>query len=87
MALVKNFEEDNSIKYKEQTEVDCTYSFVKDSNGENYLQFDTYGSDNRKMKGKKSQSLRFDFRSIEKLEMIIAQFKGCRTVEAKRTHL
>jgi len=40
--------------------VDATYTSFLDSNGEKYLQIDTYGTDNRKIKDKVSQSFQFD---------------------------
>ena len=47
-------------------EVDCTYSIVDDE-----LQIDTYGSDQRKILGKKSQSMRFSPEAIQQLKEIL----------------
>ena len=49
-------------------EVECTYSIV-----DNELQIDTYGSDQRKILGKKSQSMRFSTEAIEQLKRILEE--------------
>lgn len=38
---------------------ECTYSIFHDGS-DKYIQFDTYGSDKRKLKDKVSQSIQFD---------------------------
>ena len=53
--------------------VDCTYDIHTDDQGRRFLQLDTYGSSKRKIKGKKSQSIRFDMSGIEQLKRIIAE--------------
>jgi len=40
--------------------VDVTYTSFLGSNGEKYLQIDTYGTDSREIKDKVSQSFQFD---------------------------
>lgn len=54
------------------TEAEATYSIVN-KNGEKYLQIDTYGSGNRKILGKKSQSIRFSPESLTILKEIIRE--------------
>ena len=54
------------------SEADGTYSRVT-SRGERYLQIDTYGSRQRKMPGKKSQSIRFAPEAVEQLKAILAK--------------
>lgn len=56
------------------TEVDCTYSIILNPDGKKYLQIDTYGSTNRKISGKKSQSIRFAPEALKQLRMIIEDF-------------
>jgi hypothetical protein len=59
MALVKEFFRIHLKRYRVHREVACGYSlFVR--NGVTYLQLDTYGSAERKLRGKTSQSLQFD---------------------------
>jgi hypothetical protein len=53
------------------TDVEATYSLVKDREGRPLLQIDTYGSKSRQIAGKKSQSIRFTAEAIEQLKAII----------------
>lgn len=57
---------DRSVAHQE---VECTYFLV---DGE--LQIDTYGSDQRKILGKKSQSMRFSLEAIRQLKVILERF-------------
>ncbi len=57
MALVRKFEKIELEKDSWHKAVDATYSVVR-VDGEIYLQIDTYGSSERQMVGKKSQSIR-----------------------------
>ena len=52
------------------TETVGTYAIVSD-NGRKCLQVDTYGSANRQLEGKKSQSMRFTASAIRELRAII----------------
>ena len=74
MALVRSIEksemERNSVH---GTEVDCEYSIFSDHSGKRYLQIDTFGSDSRQEKGKKSQTIQFDEKSVSRLASIIAK--------------
>mgnify|MGYP001453109210 CR=1 FL=1 len=70
MAIVRKLEKIILDKDHKHTEVDATYSIVENE-GQKYLQIDTYGSENRKIQGKKSQSIRFSFEAIEQLKAII----------------
>lgn len=71
MALVTNFRKTSLERDAKHSSVECTYAIVIDDAGKKYLQIDTYGSTNRKFKGKKSQSLRFSPEAIEQLKKII----------------
>jgi hypothetical protein len=53
------------------TETDCTYTIVRDDRGVAFLQIDTYGSRNRQIAGKKSQSIRFAPEAIRELKQIL----------------
>lgn len=52
--------------------VDCTYSIVVDE-GATFLQLDTYGSNSREFKDKKSQSLRLSASAIVDLKALMVQ--------------
>ncbi|TSK07497.1 MAG: methionyl-tRNA formyltransferase [Geobacter sp.] len=54
------------------TKVDCTYDVIL-VDGKKYLQLDTYGSAQREIKGKKSQSIRLSPEAIEQLKKIFLQ--------------
>jgi hypothetical protein len=56
------------------TEVECGYKSFVDSAGRHLLQFDTYGSDERVIPGKVSQSLQVDQARARKLIEILTQF-------------
>jgi hypothetical protein len=76
MALVKHLEFlDLQIEAK-HTNAPASYSLVKDSEGVPYLQIDTYGSPSRKIKGKKSQSIRLAPTAIAELSAIIKRHFG-----------
>ena len=51
----------------------ASYSIIIDRDGRKYLQIDTYGSGVRKLKGKKSQSLRLTAEAVSQLKEIIAR--------------
>lgn len=73
MAIVRKMEPLSLERDSSHSEVNATYTVVKDVNGENYLQVDTYGSASRQEKGKKSQSIRFSPEAIQQLKSILAQ--------------
>jgi len=76
MAIVRHLEEQQLAKENEHTETECTYSIVRDRNGATYLQVDTYGSAERKIAGKKSQSIRFAPEAIRELREILSRHFG-----------
>jgi hypothetical protein len=57
MAIVKRLTHQPLERDSKHTVVECTYSIVLESDGSKSLQLDTYGSNQRQIKGKKSQSL------------------------------
>jgi len=71
MAIVRHLERITLDKESKHTEVDCTYSAIY-SDSETFLQVDTYGSKERQLKGKKSQSIRFSEEAISELKRIIS---------------
>jgi len=74
MALVNKLIHQALERDSKHTEVDCTYSVVVDDNGKQQLQIDTYGSSDRKILGKKSQSIRFSPEAIQQLKQILNKF-------------
>ena len=73
MAIVRRLEGLALEKDTPHSEADCSYSIVHDENGRRYLQVDTYGSKERKIPGKKSQSIRFAPEAIEQLKLLLGQ--------------
>lgn len=53
------------------TEVDATYSIIREDDGTKFLQVDTYGSASRKIPGKVSQSIRFSPEALKQLRKIL----------------
>jgi len=70
MAIVRHLELRPLQVDAKHTEVDATYSLVKDKDGTPYLQIDTYGSEARKLQGKKSQSIRLSPEAVVQLREI-----------------
>ncbi len=73
MAIVRRLERVTLERDTQHTEVEGTYSVVTDDTGRRYLQVDTYGSGTRKLRGKKSQSIRFSPEAIAQLREILSQ--------------
>ena len=74
MAIVRRLEPRTIHSASRHTETECTYSIVRDSSGAAYLQIDTYGSSERKITGKQSQSIRFSKEAVLQLNEIVRQF-------------
>jgi len=74
MALIKKLQPIDMDLNRVHEPVDCTYTTFTDETGSKYLQVDTYGSSSRKIKGKKSQSLQFDEKSLIELKGVIEKF-------------
>ena len=72
MAVIRQLQHRTLERVTPHSEVDCTYTIVHDA-GVRYLQLDTYGSSERMMKDKKSQSLRLSPEAIAQLKEIIAR--------------
>ncbi len=73
MALVKRITHHVLGRDSKHKYVECTYSIVNAEEGRKYLQLDTYGSAERKIRGKKSQSIRFTPDAIEQLKRIMKE--------------
>jgi len=71
MALVKNFEEVGKERYSVHGPVECSYMAFTAEDGKRYLQLDTFGSKERQIVGKISQSVQLDEDSAAELKRII----------------
>lgn len=77
MALVKKLERVEKQRNSVHEEVECTYTIFTNSAGDKYFQIDTYGSNNREIRGKVSQSIQLNKDSaIELLEIITKEFNS-----------
>ena len=74
MALVKNITHQPLERESKHTDVECTFDVVTSADGHKCLQLDTYGSNQREIKGKKSQSLRLAPEAIAQLKNIFAKY-------------
>jgi hypothetical protein len=70
MALVRNFEPKAMERNSLHKEIGASYSVFGDGE-DKVLQIDTYGSDDRQIPGKKSQTLQLDRQGAERLLQII----------------
>lgn len=73
MAIVRHLAKQALERDSQHTETECTYSIVRNDSAEVFLQVDTYGSAQRRIAGKKSQSIRFSREALIELEQIIGQ--------------
>ena len=72
MAIVRKLEFQQLEVESRHSETECTYTIVNAVGGP-YLQVDTYGSRQRRIPGKKSQSIRFAPEAVEQLKAILAK--------------
>lgn len=72
MAIVTEIKHQALERESRHTEVECTYDVIE-ADGKKFLQLDTYGSAQREIKGKKSQSLRLSPEAIAHLKKIFLQ--------------
>jgi len=70
MALVTKLERQSMSKNSVHGPVNSTYS-VFDEDGKRYLQIDTYGSAQRKIRGKKSQTIQLNEQSVRQLKKLL----------------
>jgi hypothetical protein len=72
MAIVRKLERITLERDSSHSEASCTYSIIQGDGGK-ALQIDTYGSAHRKMRDKKSQSIRFSPEAITQLREILSK--------------
>ncbi len=74
MALIKNLTKGYKDRESIHNETSCSYYIVTDGNCNKYLQIDTYGSEDRAIPGKVSQSVQFSPEAIKQLKNILESF-------------
>lgn len=72
MALITHLTRFHKERNHAHGAVDCGYT-VFEADGERYLQLDTYGSAERQILGKTSQSIQLNAQSAEQLKALIGQ--------------
>ncbi len=76
MARIVEFSEIPKDRYGDHTTVKCGFS-VHDTEEGRLLQLDTYGSEDREIEGKTSQSIQLDEGAAQRLvEIIVKAFPG-----------
>jgi hypothetical protein len=70
MALIVKFTETSKDRNQVHDPVECGY-LVFEHGGERYVQLDTYGSSERVIPGKVSQSIQFDAQAAAALKRLI----------------
>ena len=76
MAFVKRIvADDREIRSLQPTQVECRY-MVKEINGRMFLQLNSYGSDQRQIPDKLSQTLQFDEASARELWEVLGRNFG-----------
>jgi len=72
VALVRLIKPASRERQRVHGPVECTYTAFTEG-GEHYLQLDTYGSPDRALAGKMSQSIQFDEVSAQQLYDLLKQ--------------
>ena len=70
MALINQMVQENKSRYNIHKKTECNYYILVES-GEKYLQLDTFGSNDREIAGKVSQSIQFSPDAIKQLKKIL----------------
>jgi hypothetical protein len=70
MAVIKSFTEKTLDRHSRHTEVEATWC-IGGQGSTKFLQIDTYGSRDRQLGGKVSQSIRLDARMAGQLRSLI----------------
>lgn len=71
MALVRRIEEGASNSRQHPTETECTFHLAYSDDGAKLLTLNTYGSQERKIAGKVSQTIQFDQHAAAELYKLI----------------
>ncbi len=77
MALIQNLQKGHKDRDSIHKSTECSYYIVYNKKGEKYLQLDTFGSADREIPGKVSQSIQFSPEAIKQLkEIILSEFQN-----------
>jgi hypothetical protein len=71
LAIVRKLDKGSAKALVKHSETEATYSLVTDRDGQKYLQIDTYGSAERKIPGKTSQSIRLSKEALLHLVRVV----------------
>ncbi len=75
MARISEMTQKEPKRTKVHDEVEATYSVFEDTNGDVYLQIDTYGSKGRAVPGKTSQSVQFGPAGLAALKSVLGNIR------------
>lgn len=73
MALIAEFNKTTKERQSVHGTVECEYSVFQDGSGKTYLQLETFGSKERQIPGKVSQSIQLNETAAAQLKRIIDQ--------------
>lgn len=73
MALVKDIKKGFKDRDSIHKTTECNYFIVYNKKGEKFLQLDTYGTADRELAGKLSQSMQFSPEAIKQLKELLAK--------------
>jgi hypothetical protein len=76
VAIIRSFSRGNQSVQPHRSEVDCYYQTVTADDGSLYLHLTTFGSDDREVPGKSSQSIQLRGDTARELVMIIESTFG-----------
>jgi len=71
VATIRELELRILEKYTRHTDAESTYSIIYEPDGKKVLQIDTYGTKDRRIPGKVSQSIRFSPEGMKQLKAIL----------------
>ena len=74
MALIENLSEGFKERQRIHEKTDSIFYFILDDKGNKFLQIDTFGSNERAIPGKVSQSIQFSPTAIQQLKIILKSF-------------
>lgn len=72
MALIREIRQIQKERNNVHAPVECSYCVFR-SDGKTYLQLDTYGSVDRKLRGKARQSIQLDESSARQIKRLIEE--------------
>lgn len=85
MAIIRSFRPGGQSVRLHRSEVDCYFQTVTASNGSAYLHLTTFGSDDREIPGKSSQSFQLSVEAARELLVIIVSTFGAALVSTRAT--